>query len=302
MKQFLATTMILFSLFLQAGEKPAYSTGEIHTIPSDILGEQRSFSVQLPAEYHRGDAHYPVFYLLDGEVNFPHVTANLTYLSRGSLIPQMIVVAIHNTNRTRDMTPQPKFPGEIGLPPEDMGGLDAFNNFMEKELFPYVEKTWRTEPFRVLSGHSLGGLVTLHTLFNREDLFDAYIAVSPSMPWDKGILVKQAEAWLQRKPGKRKWLYTTMGEEDPIMVKLFGDLNNTLTIHQRKDFLWSAHNLKGEDHDSGVPLGNLQAIRWLFEGWRPAQNDLMAMDYKTLETYYANNSRKYGFPVRIPYW
>ena len=47
------------------------------------------------------------------------------------------------------------------------------------ELIPKIEGQYRTQPFRIFAGHSLGGLFAVHTMLTRPDLFNAYIAVSP---------------------------------------------------------------------------------------------------------------------------
>ena len=46
-------------------------------------------------------------------------------------------------------------------------------------------------------GHSFGGLFALHTMAERPELFDAWVAADPSLWWDGGVLVRSLEA----KPG-----------------------------------------------------------------------------------------------------
>lgn len=45
-----------------------------------------------------------------------------------------------------------------------------------------VAGTYRTERYRILISWSLGGLFAVHTLLEEPGAFDAYIAVSPSLP------------------------------------------------------------------------------------------------------------------------
>jgi predicted alpha/beta superfamily hydrolase len=84
----------------------------------------------------------------------------------------MIIVAVVNTNRNRDMMPvvAKDYPG----PP----GAEAFLAFLEKELVPDVERTYRTAQPRILLGKSLSGLFTLYALLTKPHLFNAYVGCS----------------------------------------------------------------------------------------------------------------------------
>ena len=82
-------------------------------------------------------------------------------------MPEVILVAVVNTDRTRDLTPT-----KIADRPGETGGADRFLDFFEKELIPAIESRYRTQKFRVFAGHSLGGLFALHALFTRPELFD----------------------------------------------------------------------------------------------------------------------------------
>ena len=87
-------------------------------------------------------------------------------------MPEMIVVGIQNTNRTRDMTP-------TKTESANSGGGENFMKFIETEVMPMVEKNYRTQPFKIFAGHSLGGLTVIYSFVSRPDLFNAYIAASP---------------------------------------------------------------------------------------------------------------------------
>ncbi len=108
----------------------------------------------------------------------------------------MILVAVGNTDRTRDLTPSA---GEIGG--EDAGGGgDEFLEFLADELAPWVEKKFRTRPSRVLVGHSFGGLFGVHALITRPDFYQGIIAISPSMLGDDQHTVGEVEKWLKKDP------------------------------------------------------------------------------------------------------
>jgi len=133
--------------------------GVTRTIKSTILNEDRKVFVHLPASYHTSGNSYPVLYLLDGTPAFLlEMTAVTTRLRNDGNAPEMIIVAIENTNRDRDMMPvaAKDFPG----PP----GAEAFLGFLARELIPDIEKTYRTAQPRILQGKSLSGLFTIYAL------------------------------------------------------------------------------------------------------------------------------------------
>lgn len=95
--------------------------------------------------------------------------------------------------------------GRDGKPQTDIcfGEADGFLSVLIKEIMPFVEnKVLPLVPLwsltHVLFGHSFGGLFTLYTMFTRPDLFDTYIAASPSIWWnDRSIVHEQERAFLE---------------------------------------------------------------------------------------------------------
>src|SRR5512132_3146340 len=86
--------------------------GKVESLEAATLKERRHYLVYTPPSYDdttTAPQRYPVLYLLDGDAHFHSVTGLIQILSTGVngtyAIPEMIVVAIPNTNRTRDMTP-----------------------------------------------------------------------------------------------------------------------------------------------------------------------------------------------------
>jgi predicted alpha/beta superfamily hydrolase len=147
--------------------------GVARTMKSMVLNEDRTVLVHLPASYDTSAKSYPVLYLLDGTQAFLlEMIAITRRLGNDRNAPEMIIVAIQNTNRDRDMMPvvASNYPG----PPR----AEAFLDFLEKELVPDIEKTYRTAQPRILQGKSLSGLFTIYALLAKPAAFDAYVACS----------------------------------------------------------------------------------------------------------------------------
>jgi len=101
----------LFPIALLIFTQTHAQLGKTDTLYSKILGEARHIRIYLPSSY--GDTYfyprrYPVLYLLDGDSHFNSVSSMIQLLSesRGPMdFPELIVVAIPNTDRNRDLTP-----------------------------------------------------------------------------------------------------------------------------------------------------------------------------------------------------
>ncbi len=193
----LSFLFIALYLTVQCQDNNNIVIGTIDSIQSDILGEQRRVWVYTPNTGMQdiyASQRYPVVYLLDGPGHFYSVVGMIKQLSTtngNTLCPEMIVVGIENTNRTRDLTPTVSETGPLS---QNSGGGEKFMAFIEKELMPYIEANYPTEPYRMLIGHSLGGLTAINALIHHTEVFNAYISIDPSMWWDDRRLLGESEA------------------------------------------------------------------------------------------------------------
>ena len=179
--------------------------GKIDSVYSKTLGEQRKIWVYTPdMTSGNSNQHWPVVYLLDGDGHFASVVGMIQQMSQvngNNVYPEMIVVAIPNTDRTRDLTPT-----HIASDPPMMdsnfsktsGGGENFVAFIEKELMPHIDSVYPTAPYKVLIGHSFGGLTVMNVLTNHTKLFNAYIAIDPSMWYDRERFLAATEKKLDR--------------------------------------------------------------------------------------------------------
>ncbi|MBK6998017.1 MAG: alpha/beta hydrolase [Lewinellaceae bacterium] len=192
--------------------------GVIDSLQSKILGEQRKIWVYVPDGGGPSviSQQYPVVYLLDGDAHFYSVVGMIQQLSSvngNTMCPKMIVVGIPNTDRTRDLTPTHV---DVDLPFADSafcktsGGGENFIAFIEKELMPHIEAKYPTADYKMLIGHSFGGLTVMQTFVHHTDLFNAYVCIDPSMMWDNQKLLKQAQKALEAKKFEGKSLYLSI--------------------------------------------------------------------------------------------
>ncbi|WP_397447569.1 alpha/beta hydrolase [Polaribacter sp. R77954] len=171
--------------------------GSKFVIKSTILDEERTCLISLPDSYNTSsevDKKYPVIILLDGYTHFKTATGIVHFMSsnrnRNNLMPESIIIAIENVDRERDFTVT-KIKTKR---PNTMGGGRNFLNFIEKELVPYIDKKYKTEPFRTLVGHSLGGLLTLNSFMDENSVFIAYISIDPSIWWNEEMMKNKVDS------------------------------------------------------------------------------------------------------------
>lgn len=168
--------VFLFQLSLIAQDE-TISIGKTLSFSSHILKEDRTIAIYLPENYEQSKEQYPVLYLLDAEWHFHYVTGIIRQLSNSGNIPKMIVVGLVNNNRNRDLTPS----GKNEPPNSRFGGAEHFLQFITAEVQPFLEKQYRLQPYRILAGHSFGGLFSIYSMMQQPDFFQAYIALSPSL-------------------------------------------------------------------------------------------------------------------------
>ena len=143
-------------------------------------------------------------YFSDGNFAFPMAMAMGGAFSLMSGNPAIVVGVGYPGDslldlmaRTRDLTPPTPLSAIVpqpGLPPptaENFGGADDFRRFLTEELRPRIAAQ---HPINVenqtLSGYSLGGLFTLHVLFNHPGDFRTYAACSPSIWWNRRAVLR----------------------------------------------------------------------------------------------------------------
>lgn len=255
--------------------------GHSFTMHSSILKEEREIAIQLPKNYNNSDfesGNYPVLYVLDGDFNFQYVAAierfGTKFLYRP--FPEMIVVGIKNTDRTRDFTPSNTVvEGKNGEKRfVTSGGADNFIKFLEEELQPHINSKYRTNGYNVLLGHSFGGLFSIYALLERPGLFQSYIVIDPSLWWDnKRVYTRAVNEW-KTKDFRGKSLFVALAHESPDDAK--DRLQHGSTIREFCQLVLDSDygsNLRSDwkyypEHDHGlVPVpATMDALRFLFEG------------------------------------
>ncbi len=232
----------------QNGNVKSLTIGEIRTLKSKILNEDRTLNIYLPQNFNKTKS-YPVIYLLDGSMNedFIHVTGLVQFFNQMYSMPETIVVGIANIDRKRDFT----FHTDLKDLQKDYpttGHSDKFISFLEKELIPYIGNQFKvTDTY--LFGQSLGGVLATEILLKKPELFNNYFIISPSLWWDDESLLKSANQLLTKIPDTKKFIYISVGRgEHPVMVKDAENLHEVLKKAGKKNWTIEYKMMETDNH------------------------------------------------------
>jgi len=287
----ITTFMMACLMILNAGGQD-YSIGKKISIQSDVLDEERTIIVYTPLHYDTRIDSYPVMYLLDGAAHFHHASGIVQFISNQGLIPEMIVVAVTNVDRTRDFSPTriEKWP--------TTGGAEKFLNFLSDELIPYVDKKFRTQPFNILTGHSFGGEFAAYALLYKPEVFDAYIAISPYLMYDDDFVVKEAKTKLMSDYPDDVQFYMTIGNE-PDYFESLSAFEEIIEEKLPKGFEFSYVKMENENHGSMPHLSIYKGLEWIYSDWR-LPDETLAEGLTAIDEHYDFISRKYGYTIDAP--
>lgn len=216
-KSIVILLLISINIFAQTKNAQPFVLGYSDELVSKILSEKRTINVYLPEGYKANDTiHYPVIYLLDGgaDEDFIHTVGlvqynNFSWIHR---VPPSIVVGIANTDRKRDFTFPTSVEAEKKRYPSS-GDAAKFIEFIEQELQPFIAKNYKANRQSTIIGQSLGGLLATQILFEKPQLFNQYIIISPSLWWSDGALLKQNPAILNENFTHKTQVYIGVGKE-----------------------------------------------------------------------------------------
>lgn len=248
-----ATTAITtIAILTQDGPPTGVIVAMLH---SRQLGESRDYVVHLPASYPRDpQQRYAVAYVLDAGPQFAAMVQSSDLLARLGLAAELIVVGIaspDDASRQRDYTP-PGMRQDVDVADSPTGEADRFLGFIRLELMPEIERTYRSNATRILSGHSRGGLFVVHSLLAAPELFTARFAHSPALWRDDHAMVERLRAQLPQWPGE-SYLFLSLGDaENEKMRAGYDDALQALASAAPASLRWSSELSAGADHGSNM--------------------------------------------------
>ena len=211
-----------------------------HSFESEVYGTERTISIYLPETYttYAPEDAVPVTYVFDAHyVAFRDmIYNNIDYLSQNLEILSTICVGIHHEDRSEELTPS--------LNSDD----NLLARHLAEEVFPYIEKTYRTQPFRIGIGHSRGGMFLIDALSSGNNLFNAYIAISPSLGFNNQMIHGKANAMLAKGMAPKAFVFISIGGEETNYFDAIDAMNAIYDNEELNTVKWNYTKYPNRSH------------------------------------------------------
>ncbi len=258
-----------------------------HIVSSKLMGKDYQLYISFPTGYSNNDSvSYPVLYVLDGGAEATFEVMNLAhrYLDFGDEIEKIIIVGIGSgldiksyfTNRhfaftpSLDTTYDRKSAKEYGVAEGSFhsGGAAKFLECLKTEIIPFVDKNYKTNNDRGITGHSLGGLFTAWCFINAPGFFTRYGINSPSLWWNKDQFLNNI---IQKFKDNKTWnvpptkvFASAGGLESPFILATMVKFSTYLRSknYEHIDLTWKIFD--DDTHLSVVPAMMTKALTVLY--------------------------------------
>lgn len=235
-----------------------------HRIESALLDHSYHIFIRLPDGYDANSGvTYPTVYLLDGGLLYPMLSSYYQYLRSAEEVPDLIVVGISYGNndhgggnqRSRDYT----------APSDERdyyGGAGNFQRFLEGELFPLIENTYRSNSNRrIVFGQSIAGQFPIYTALTDPLLFWGHIASNPAMHRNLSFFLENHSPALSQ---GGKLFVSSASNDDPRFRKPALEWMEHWEAETTKPFQLKTATLQGHSHFSAPPAAFRAGLAWLF--------------------------------------
>ena len=285
MKRFYSSLIIAAFLFILINPAQAQTTQkqpdqvylentEQFAIKSKYVADENYvIQIGLPSGYSHSDKSYPVLYVLDGDKSFGMTKGVIDWLVWTNEIRNIIVVGISYgkgnsiwwEKRARDFTP---FKDTVYYYYPNAGGANNFLSFVKNELFPVINKNYRTiQDSNVIVGLSFGALLSSYALFTQPDMFKGYIIISPSLFWNGNSILKTEAIYFNKHKDLNKIVYMAYGSSDDKdwVIDPTNEFIQILQTHKYEGLKFTQQIFKGETHISVYPVALTHGLKTVFK-------------------------------------
>jgi predicted alpha/beta superfamily hydrolase len=278
--------LCLLQMSLTAQEN--VTIGKYRKFNSKILGGEVTYLEHLPDGYEKSGKTYPVIFMMNGQnvSQFANDAATLDNLSNDR-IPDMILIGISNTGVADTYWSCPNDSGQV------QGGK-TFCAFLKDELIPEVEKNYRTNGYRILSGQSNTGLFTMYSFLFYPEVFNACIVASPMFGWCPDFFLDKTKSFIKDHPGIKKKLYISYGDLDYMQVlKPMPEFKEALKLSPA-GLEWKVDLIENTSH---VPISTVNnALLFFFSGCT-LDAERKKLTVPEIKAHFEGLSKEYGFTV-----
>lgn len=260
----------------------AIDAGRIHKHVLPAPWRETGFRIQVWTPLQPAPAGgYPVVYMLDGNAAFDSLVQERRQRKTAQAVPAILVGVGYDVNARYDVTarsldytpPSPGAERPLGTPADPSapagrslpgGGADRLLDWMQTTLKPFIAGRYAIDPTRqTLFGHSYGGLFVLHALLSRPELYQDYVAASPSLWWNNRAILTEARSFVSRPAlssparlhvitGSKEVVRTAQADHPATLVKSLQEVNGLAASYEEA---------AGAGHGDTFPIGLVLAIR-----------------------------------------
>lgn len=293
---------LIFNNFCYALSSPTDDSYKVinKTLKSNVLSETRSVTIQLPKNYDSNlEREYPVFFRLDGASHLSSMNVVLESLQSQAAAPEVIIVAIENTDRLRDLYPTVNSDphGPVGLG----GGAEKFLQFITDELMPWLNDNFRTHHYNIIEGASAAGVFALYAMQQKPMHFNAAITYSPAVWWNFGATGKSTIDYFKSTGHATQYLYTAIGNEPEPMRGYYDQMISGIKKHKPQGLRWINDSFSDVPHNLTSSAGIFRAYHNLFYSQHMTTQDYTG-NVSSIDEYYKKVSMQYGEQIVAPEW
>ncbi|MGI2171003.1 alpha/beta hydrolase-fold protein [Shewanella sp. MF05960] len=156
--------------------------------------------------------------------------------------------------------------GELKSAAIEKRGDQGLLDFFEQHLLPAIDKQYRTNGFRIFNGFTGNAGLVLHSLLNRPQLFNAYIAASPVLSDDFAFVLNDASKRLNTLKGKQRLLFMSTSDSDFEQRQLdsFAMLEDMLVTHANAQLSYKIKRFDGSYYMTQPILATAMGIEMIF--------------------------------------
>jgi len=230
--------------------------GKTFQLQSDILNEEREIQIYLPEDYQTSNEKCPVVYVFDSQKYFLNAVAYQQNLRFQEETPGFIVVGI----KTKDSERRKLYNSES----------TKFSAYLEKELLPYIDNTYRTLPSeRVFFGWQRAAAFGVEVLASKSNLFKGYFIASPTFLSAKRV--SDVGALLDKKISLDNYLYFTLGDVEAWSLDNTNSLAELLNKKAKNKLRWKYDLFNDENHYSTTIITMNKGLKTFFKDYPPVR-------------------------------
>ena len=284
------------------------------TIPSEAFAADRKFYVHVPERYNQNKTDsLGVIFILDSQSKefFNNAKSIIDYLIWSYQIPPMIMVGIHSENRNTEFIPLNNSLEKDN--PDNAGQAELLRKHLSDEVFPMLESKFRINKFKALIGHSRAGAFIANTIFSdNNDMFNAYIAISPGMDYLNRQILNDAATMIKSNAVFNNFYYCTygtVGSYEPYFEIQVQYLDSLFQAHPNETIHWDKKKIPGTTHWTVVAPSIVEGLIEMSRAYQVDQvlieefskNEGLSLK-EQIDTYYKKQEAKlkYVIPPNAP--